>query len=405
MKRVRLFNPYTPGAGFPPSYLAGRDETINDAEQTMLYVQNGIVQRSKIYYGLRGVGKTVLLNKIEEIADDNWIMYEHIEVSEDDDFKATLATSVQKLLTQMSIKAELKQFVYRALSVLKAFQVKYTQGDVEYSVGFGDVVPAYGTADTGQFENDLKEILIQLGMVARKTGNMVCFFIDEMQYLKQEELSALLTALHRINQKQLPILIFAAGLPKIAKLAGDSKSYAERLFEFISIDSLDFEDAKAALVKPAEGQGVSFTEDAVKYIVEVTGGYPYFLQEYGKQVWKYMEDDTIDLSAAKEAEEDFLENLDNSFFKVRFDRATKKEKDFMFAMVKTGQLPCTIAQVANGMGRRPESIAPLRSQLIHKGFIYSTSYGEIDFTVPQFDQYLKRLNPKLMLENIDEDDE
>ena len=146
---MRLFNPYTPGAGFPPSYLAGRDETIKDAEQTMLYVQNGIVQRSKIYYGLRGVGKTVLLNKIEEIADDNWIMYEHIEVSEDDIFKTTLATSVQKLLTQMSIKEELKQFAYRAISVLKAFQMKYTQGDIEYSVGFGDVLPAYGRTDAG----------------------------------------------------------------------------------------------------------------------------------------------------------------------------------------------------------------------------------------------------------------
>ena len=399
---MRLFNPYTPGAGFPPSYLAGRDETIKDAEQTMLYVQNGIVQRSKIYYGLRGVGKTVLLNKIEEIADDNWIMYEHIEVSEDDIFKTTLATSVQKLLTQMSIKEELKQFAYRAISVLKAFQMKYTQGDIEYSVGFGDVLPAYGTADTGQFDNDLKEILVQLGMVAKKTGNMICFFIDEMQYLKQEELSALLTALHRLNQKQLPILIFAAGLPKIAKLAGDSKSYAERLFEFISTDSLDFKDAKAALVNPALKQKVTYTEEAVEYIVKITGGYPYFLQEYGKQAWKYIDGRQIDLTAVRCAEDDFLENLDNSFFKVRFDRATKKEKDFMFAMVKTNQLPCTIAQVAIGMDRRPESIAPLRSQLIHKGFIYSTSYGEIDFTVPQFDQYLRRINPELMIEQIEE---
>ena len=227
---MKLYNPYTPGAGFLPSYLAGRDNTIDDAEQALLYVQNGIVQRSKIYYGLRGVGKTVLLNKIEEIADDNWVMYEHLEVSEDDTFKMMMATSVQKLLTQMSVKAEIKQFVQKATSILKAFQIKYTQGDVEYSVSLKDIPPAYGTADTGQFENDLKEILVSLGLVAKRTNNMVCFFIDEVQYLKQEELTALITALHRINQKQLPILIFAAGLPKIAKLAGDSKSYAERLF-------------------------------------------------------------------------------------------------------------------------------------------------------------------------------
>lgn len=395
---MNLFNPYTPGAGFPPSYLAGRDETIQEAEQAISYVQNGIVQRSKIYYGLRGVGKTVLLNKIEEIADDNWVMYEHLEVSEDDTFKNLLATSIQKLLTQMSLKAEIKQFALRAMSVLKAFQIKYTQGDVEYSFGLNEIIPAYGTADTGQFENDLKEILVQLGLVAKKTGNMVCFFIDEVQYLKAEELTALITALHRINQKQLPIIIFAAGLPKIAKLAGNSKSYAERLFEFVSIDSLNYEDAKKALVNPADSQGVSFTEEAVKYIVGVTGGYPYFIQEYGKQVWNIMENKKIDLECSQKAEAKFLENLDKSFFKVRYDRATKKEKDFMFAMVKCGHLPCTISNVAMCMNRKPESIAPLRSQLIHKGFIYSTSYGEIDFTVPQFDKYLKRINPGLVIE-------
>ncbi len=395
---MNLFNPYTPGAGFPPSYLAGRNETIEDAEQTILYVQNGIVQRSKIYYGLRGVGKTVLLNKIEEIADDNLVMYEHLEVSENDSFKTMMATSVQKLLTQMSVKAEIKQFFQRAASVLKAFQVKYNQGDVEYSFSMKDIQPAYGTADTGQFENDLKEILVSLGLVAKKTDNMVCFFIDEVQYLKQEELTALITALHRINQKQLPILIFAAGLPKIAKLAGDSKSYAERLFEFVHIDSLEREDAKQALIQPASNQNVSYTEEAVDYILKVTEGYPYFIQEYGKQAWHNMKNRVIDLECAKRSEPDFIYHLDKSFFKVRYDRATKREKDFMFGMVKCGDLPCTVAEVARRMGTTVQSIGPLRSQLIHKGFIYSTSYGEIDFTVPQFDKYLLRVNPELMID-------
>ncbi|MCB6413673.1 AAA family ATPase [Faecalimonas umbilicata] len=395
---MRLFNPYTPGAGFPPSYLAGRDETIEDAERTLQYVENGIVQRSKIYYGLRGVGKTVLLNKIEEIADDNFVMYEHLEVSEESVFKEMMAVSVQKLLTQMSIKEELKQFFQKAASVLKAFQIKYSQGDVEYSFSMKDVQPAYGTADTGQFENDLKEILVSMGVVAKKTNHMVCFFIDEVQYLKQEELTALITALHRINQKQLPILIFAAGLPKIAKLAGDSKSYAERLFEFISIDSLKYDDARQALLNPAEEQGVTYSEDAIEYIIKMTDGYPYFIQEYGKQAWEKMQDKKIDLDCVKRAEADFIESLDKSFFKVRYDRATKREKDFMFGMVKCGDLPCTIAEVAKQMGTTPKSIGPLRSQLIHKGFIYSTSYGEIDFTVPQFDRYLLRINPELEID-------
>lgn len=337
------------------------------------------------------------MNKIEEIADDNFVMYEHLETSEGHSFKEMLATSVQKLLTQMSVKAELKQFFQKAASILKAFQIKYSQGDVEYSFSMKDIQPAYGTADTGQFENDLKEILVSLGVVAKKTENMVCFFIDEVQYLKQEELTALITALHRINQKQLPILIFAAGLPKIAKLAGDSKSYAERLFEFVSIDSLKYEDAKQALIHPAEAQGVSYSEDAIEYIVKITGGYPYFIQEYGKQAWDKMQDKRIDLECVKRAEESFIDSLDKSFFKVRYDRATKREKDFMFGMVKCGDLPCTIAEVARQMGTTPQSIGPLRSQLIHKGFIYATSYGEIDFTVPQFDKYLLRVNPELKI--------
>ena len=397
---MRLYNPYTPGAGFPPSYLAGRDDTIEDAEKTLQYVENGIVQRSKIYYGLRGVGKTVLLNKIEEIADDNLVMYEHLEVSEEHSFKEMLATSVQKLLTQMSVKAELKQFFQKAASILKAFQIKYSQGDVEYSFSMKEVQPAYGTEDTGQFENDLKEILVSMGVVAKKTGNMVCFFIDEVQYLKQEELTALITALHRINQKQLPILVFAAGLPKIAKLAGDSKSYAERLFEFVPIDSLKYDDARQALMNPAKAQGVNYTEDAIEYIVRITDGYPYFIQEYGKQAWEKMQNKVIDLECVRRAETEFIDSLDKSFFKVRYDRATKREKDFMFGMVKCGDLPCTIAEVARQMDTTPQSIGPLRSQLIHKGFIYSTSYGEIDFTVPQFDKYLLRVNPEL---KIDED--
>lgn len=395
---MRLYNPYTPGAEFSPSYLAGRDDTIADAERTLQYVENGIVQRSKIYYGLRGVGKTVLLNKIEEIADDNLVMYEHLEVSEEHSFKEMLATSVQKLLTQMSVKSELKQFFLKAASILKAFQIKYSQGNVEYSFIMKDIQPAFGTADTGQFENDLKEILVSMGVVAKKTDNMVCFFIDEVQYLKQEELTALITALHRINQKQLPILIFAAGLPKIAKLVGDSKPCAERLFEFVPIDSLKYDDARQALINPAETQGVNYTEDAIEYIIKITDGYPYFIQEYGKQAWEKMPSKTIDLECVKCAETEFIESLDKSFFKVRYDRATKREKAFMFGMVKCGDLPCTIAEVARQMGTTPQSIGPLRSQLIHKGFIYSTSFGEIDFTVPQFDKYLLRVNPELKID-------
>lgn len=385
-------NPYTPGAGLVPGYLAGRDETIRAATEIITSIAYGIPARSIIYYGLRGVGKTVLLNKIEDIAEENSVLYEHIEVSERSSFRAAIAFHVQKLIIQMNKEEKAKNYLQKTLSVLKAFQITYSP-EGEISIGLkDDIIAATGVSDTGNFQNDLTELFVAMGMLAQKNERAACLFIDEIQYLKDEEFEALIAAVHRINQKGLPIALFGAGLPKIAKMAGDIKSYAERLFHFISIDSLEQHAAALALTEPARKMRVGYTEEAITHILQITEGYPYFIQEYGKQVWPYMDKDRIDLAAVQAAYPAFEKSLDESFFKVRYDRATNKEKEFMLAMVACGELPCTMAQIALNMKTNVQSISTIRSQLIYKGFIYSARYGEVDFTVPQFDQYLKRVH-------------
>ena len=393
---MMLINPYTPGAGKTPAYLAGRDNTISKAEEALVYMQSGFTGQSKIYYGLRGVGKTVLLNAIEDIADRLDILYEHIEVSENDDFKRVISMHIRKLMGKLSTIETVKSYGRKAIGILKAFSATWAPGSNGISFGFsGDIETAVGTADTGNFQNDLTELLVALGMLARNSNKPICIFMDEIQYLKDDEFEGLIAAIHRLDQKNLPVLMFGAGLPRIAKLAGDVKSYAERLFEFIPIGSLDEHDAKEAITRPAENRGVSYKSTAVDDIVKLTEGYPYFIQEFGKQVWLYIENSVIDDQAIEKALPGFHQSLDNSFFRVRFERATPKEKEFMYAMVACGDLPCTLASVAKNMKSTTKTISPIRANLIHKGFIYSTRYGEIDFTVPQFDLFLKRMETAL----------
>ena len=387
-----LLNPYTPGAGKTPAYLAGRGNTIEKAEEALVYLQNEYTGQSKIYYGLKGVGKTVLLNVIENIADKLDILYEHIEISENDDFKKVISLHTQKLMNKLSAIETVKNYGRKALGILKAFNATWSPDSREISVGFtGNIEAALGTADTGNFQNDLTELFIALGMLGKNSKKPVCFFLDEVQYLKDDEFEGLIAAIHRINQKDLPILLFCAGLPKIAKLAGDVKSYAERLFEFIPIGSLNRQDAIEALINPARKQGVVYDDSAVNEIVSLTEGYPYFIQEFGKQVWQYIENGSINKKSIEMALPVFHQSLDASFFRVRFERATPKEKEFMYAMVACGELPCTLARVAKNMKSTTKTIGPIRANLIHKGFIFPTGHGEIDFTVPQFDSFLKRM--------------
>lgn len=393
MNMTLRINPYTPGAGMVPRYLAGREALLEEAQDTLAYIANGYATRSIVYYGLRGVGKTVLLTEIENIALENNIYYEHIEAMENGSFMSSISLYVSKILRKMSVKEKAKQYIDLAKSVAMSFQFFYNK-EGETSIGINpEMLKAAGIADTGDLQNDLTELLVHLGKVGQKINTGAVIFIDEVQYLKDAEFEALMAAIHRCNQLGLPLALIAAGLPKIAKIAGDIKSYAERLFKFIPVDKLQEDDAKLALTRPASRLGVQYTEEALAEILQQTDCYPYFLQEYGQQAWKYVDKatKTISYEAACAAHNDFIIALDEGFFKVRHDRASEKELEFMRAMVQCAELPCQTKQVAQIMHSSYNRIAPIRAQLIHKGFIYATSRGEISFTVPQFDKYLKRI--------------
>lgn len=393
MNMTLRINPYTPGAGMVPRYLAGREALLEEVQDTLAYIANGYATRSIVYYGLRGVGKTVLLTEIENIAMENNIYYEHIEAMENGSFMSSISLYVSKILRKMSVKEKAKQYIDLAKSVAMSFQFFYNK-EGETSIGINpEMLKAAGIADTGDLQNDLTELLVHLGKVGQKINTGAVIFIDEVQYLKDAEFEALMAAIHRCNQLGLPLALIAAGLPKIAKIAGDIKSYAERLFKFIPVDKLQENDAKLALTRPASTLGVQYTDEALTEILQQTDCYPYFLQEYGQQAWKYVDKATKTLSyeAACAAHNDFINALDEGFFKVRHDRASEKELEFMRAMVQCSELPCQTKQVAQLMHSSYNRIAPIRAQLIHKGFIYATSRGEISFTVPQFDKYLKRI--------------
>lgn len=383
-----LPNPYRPGAGMSPAYLAGRDNTINEAQNILQAIDYGYSARSVVYYGLRGVGKTVLLNYIENLADEMDLPSEYMEIAERDrSFQYQMALHIYKLINRLSLLKNIESHIKKALSILKAFTIKYGCDDISIEVN-----PANGISDTGNLANDMTELFLALGVIAQKQNKGVVLFIDEIQYIKDSEFEALMEAIHRTNQKNYPIVIFSAGLPKIAKIAGDVKSYAERLFDFIEIDSLNNEEAKLALIEPAKRFQINYTDEAVNKIIEITQGYPYFLQEYGKWVWECKKEESIiDIKIVNKAYDKFEQSLDKAFFKVRHDRATAREIEFMTAMVACEKLPCSTKEIANIMGEPIQAISPLRAQLIHKGFIYAAKRGEVDFTVPQFDKYLKRV--------------
>ena len=383
-----LPNPYRPGAGMSPAYLAGRDNTIHEAQNILQAINYGYSARSVVYYGLRGVGKRVLLNYIENLADEMDLPSEYMEIAERDrSFQYQIALHIYKLINRLSLLKNIESHIKKALSILKAFTIKYGCDDISMEVN-----PANGISDTGNLANDMTELFLALGVIAQKQNKGVVLFIDEIQYIKDSEFEALMEAIHRTNQKNYPIVIFSAGLPKIAKIAGDVKSYAERLFDFIEIDSLNNEEAKLALIEPAKRFQINYTDEAVNKIIEITQGYPYFLQEYGKWVWECKKEESIiDIKIVNKAYDKFEQSLDKAFFKVRHDRATAREIEFMTAMVACEKLPCSTKEIANIMGESIQAISPLRAQLIHKGFIYAAKRGEVDFTVPQFDKYLKRV--------------
>ena len=380
-------NPFAPGAGSRPPELAGREVILEDAKTAILRALLGKPCRSQMLLGLRGVGKTVLLNKIEEMAEAAGHVTSSIEAPEGKALSELLVPRINQTLRKLSTVKSAKAKAHHAFRALRsfasAFQLSY--GDASISVE-----PEIGVADSGDIEADLPELFVRVGEAAKAAGKAWTLLIDEVQYLRPADLAALIVALHKVNQRELPVLFFGAGLPQVAALSGDAKSYAERLFDYPAVGALDAVDAETAIRLPIEGEGESIDDDAIREIVAKTEGYPYFLQEWGYQCWKIAEGPRITLRDASKAADEATKRLDEGFFKVRFDRLTPKERVYVIAMAKLGAGPYRSSDIADALNESHQSLGPRRAQIIRKGMIYSPSYGDIAFTVPMFNDYLIR---------------
>jgi len=380
-------NPFAPGAGSKPPELAGRDEVIDTAKIALQRVLKEKPAQSQMLLGLRGVGKTVLLNKIEEIAVESGYLTSFIEAPEDRSLVELLYPKIHQVLRKLSLIETAKVAAYSAMKALRSFAsvFKLSVGDFELSVD-----PEPGLADSGNLEYDVTDLFLQVGYAARAANKGWAIFIDEVQYLRSDELAALIVAIHRINQKSLPVLLFGAGLPQIAAIAGDAKSYAERLFVYSRIDALPVEAAKRAIREPIEDEEESIDSDLLQTVVEQTQGYPYFLQEWGHQLWNEAVSSPIALECLERAKDAALRRLDDGFFKVRFDRLTPKEREYVIAMASLGVGPYRSSDVADALGEKVTSLGPRRATIIAKGMIYSPAHGDVAFTVPLFEAYLER---------------
>lgn len=381
-------NPYTPNAGARPSALVGRDDQLATFEILLDRLRRGHTEQSMLITGLRGVGKTVLLGAFEERARQRgWTTIE-AEITKNVEFGPRMAQLARRALLQVAPKTRWKAMGKQAASVLKSFQMTVSpQGDLTFGL---DVAAAEGLADSGSLGDDLTDVLVAIGEAAREQDRGVVFLFDEVQFLAAGELEALIAALHKTVQRQLPITLVGAGLPQLPRLAGEAKSYAERLFQFPMIRQLDVEEAAQALTEPARPLGVEFDADAVQAIVAYTQGHPYFLQEYGKLVWDRAESSRITLRDVLDVQEVVEAKLDSSFFRVRTDRVTELELQYMRAMAELGPEPQAAKDVAPLMHRTSEQLGPTRSRLIEKGLLYTPAHGLAAFTVPQFDRYMRR---------------
>lgn len=387
-------NPFAPGAGTRPPELAGRDEVLNSAKIAIQRVQAGRSAKSFIFIGLRGVGKTVLLNEVQRIAESLGCLTLHIEAYDGKSLPELLVPGLKSLLLSLDRMAKATDATRRALRVLRSFvgSVKIKIGDVDLGLS----VPAEaGAADSGDLETDLTALFLAVGEAAASRTKTVVITIDELQYLSEADLGAMIMAVHRVGQKALPLLLVGAGLPQLVGQMGASKSYAERLFNFPKIGPLGDDDARAAIKEPAIKEGVDVTKPALDELIRVTEGYPYFLQEWGYHAWNIAKRSPINETDARAATAGATASLDDSFFRVRFDRLTPREKDYLRAMAELGPGPHRSGDIAQTLGVLVESSAPLRSGLIRKGMIYSPQHGDTAFTVPLFDQFMKRVMPDL----------
>ena len=388
-----LSNPFSPGAGNQPPELAGRADLLRSVEILLARVKAGRSEQSMFMVGLRGVGKTVLLNRVREMAEAQGYQALLIEAHESKSLPLLLLPPLRQTLFALDRMHNVSQKVKRGLRVLRSFigAVKLKVGDTEFGL---DIDPETGSADSGDLEADLGELFVAVGEAAADRGTGVAVIIDELQYMSEVEMSALIMAIHKVSQRGLPLVLIGAGLPQLVGLAGKSKSYAERLFIYPEVGALSLNDASLALEGPVATQGVAFTQDALAEVFRVTQGYPYFLQEWGYQSWNMAQSSPIDLPLIVETTQASTARLDQSFFRVRFDRLTPREKDYLSALAALGTGNQRSGDVAESLGVKVQAIAPLRSSLIKKGMIYSPAHGDTAFTVPLFDQFMLRTMPE-----------
>lgn len=385
-------NPYAPGAGTPPPELAGRQELLEAVRVALARIRNGLSAKSLLMVGLRGVGKTVLLDRMRDDAEAGGICTIRIEAPESRSLPALLAPQLRHALLRLSRSERAKSAAQRGLRALagfaKALKLKFQ--DIEVGI---DLSPEPGLADNGDLEQDLQALLETAGLAAKAGDTAMVLFIDELQYVAEPELAALITALHRCAQRRVPVALVGAGLPQLRGRMGAAKSYAERLFEFPTVGPLPAEAARTAIIKPAIDQGVTFSEEAAAAIVATTHGYPYFLQEWGKHAWDIATQSPITRSDVDAASRITIATLDESFFRVRFDRLTPNEKRYLRAMAQLGAGPHRSGDIAAALERKVTALAPMRKSLIDKGMIWSPNHGDTAFTVPLFDDFMKRTMP------------
>lgn len=382
-------NPFNPGAGVSPPELAGRAEVLEQAVTALERIKRGRHAKSLMVLGLRGVGKTVLLNEIAKQAGGRGYLTEMVEARDGDDLRQMLQQAMRRVLLALDRGEQAVEAVKKGLRVLRSFlgNVTVSAGGVDISLG---VDPEVGLADSGQLEADVADLMLATARAAEAVKRPVALLIDELQYVSKAELAALIRAMHAVNQAGLPLVLFGAGLPQLAGQAGDAKSYAERLFEFPRLDRLSEQDAYAALREPIAEEGAAVADEALQEIFRQTRGYPYFLQEWGYNAWNVCAGDTILESDARAATAISVRKLDGSFFRVRFDRLTPGERDYMRALAGLGSEPQRSSDVAAAMGRKGSSVAPVRDSLIKKGMLYAPEHGLIAFTVPLFDEFMRR---------------
>jgi len=379
-------NPYSPGAGSPPPELAGRRKMLESAKVTIKRASAGRSAQSMMLMGLRGVGKTVILNRIEQISIDMGMQTVMLEIDQTRSLADTVSKQFQRLLNKIDTRKKIQEEVKYAFQCLRTFasSFKVSMGDFDISLS--------PEKATGDLSIDLTDLIVAVGNAAKSRDTVVVILIDEIHLLDKNDLTALIIALHKSSQRQLPLVLFGAGLPQLAKLVGDSKTYIERLFKFPSIGRLCEEDAIIALLKPAETEAVKFEQKALEYVYKETEGYPYYLQLWGYCSWNIAEGKTITLANAKKATAQALDKLDRDFFRRRIERLTGRQLSYAFAMAELNKEVCTSSEVAERMSIDVKSAAPIRGEIIDKGIAYSPKRGLIAFTVPLFGKFLRREN-------------